>query len=212
LECTVPRGADPVRRHGVSSYSAILTGDVTEIRGIPVTSVSRTVLDVARWCAPDAAIAMLDRSLAMGLWDPEEVLEHAEQFRGDKGIRWARHLVAAADPGAESPGESACRLRLVDAGFPRCQTQIRVRRSAGSPLRIDMGWAEFGAAVEYDGREPHSSTEAAIRDRWRREWLGTRDWTIVPARSRDVYGTDMALEYAVAQMIGVPPRHHRRLW
>ncbi|GAA0314172.1 hypothetical protein [Kineococcus aurantiacus] len=212
LECTVPRGAERVRRPGVLSCTSTLRGDVTSLGGLPVTTVQRTVLDIARYCVPDVAIAMLDRALRQGLRDRDDLLDRLEEVRGDRGVGQARHLLRAADAGSESPGESACRLRLVDAGFDRPQTQIRVERPNGRHYRLDTGWEERRLAVEYDGFEPHAGPVAFARDTRRRAWLAGQGWTVLVAHSGHVFGRAMDLELAVGEILGVAPRNRRRTW
>ncbi|WP_432560836.1 hypothetical protein [Kineococcus sp. SYSU DK003] len=212
LQCTIPRGAERVRRPGVQSFTSTLRGDVVDLDGLPVTSIERTVLDIARYCTPDVAIAMLDLSLRRGLWDREALLERVEEVRGDRGVGKARYLIQAADPGAESPGESACRLRLLDAGFDRPQTQILVPRGRGRHFRLDVGWEDLLLAVEYDGVEPHAGGEAYARDTRRRAWLSDQGWTVLVAHKGHVFGTSTELQNAVGEILGVAPRTRRRLW
>ena len=58
------------------------------------------------------------------------------------------HLV---DGGASSPKDTWLRLLLVDAGLPTPTTQIPVVDDYRALAMLDMGWTEFGVAVEYDG-------------------------------------------------------------
>lgn len=212
LQCTIPRGSTAVRRPGVQSFTSTLDGDVTSLGGLPVTTLPRTVLDVARYCTPDVGIAMLDQSLRMGLWDRDDLRARIEAIRGDRWVDRARNLIEAADAGAESPGESACRLRLWDAGFPRFQTQIRVERGGGRHYRLDMGLREILLAVEYDGVESHEGPERFAHDRRRRAWLFDQGWSVLVAHKGHVYGSSMDLELAVGEILGVAPKNRRRTW
>lgn len=60
--------------------------------------------------------------------------------------------------------ESLTRLLLVQAGFPRPQTQIPVRDDYGYVIaRIDMGWREWLVGIDFDGAHHWSNPK-------QREW------------------------------------------
>lgn len=94
------------------------------------------------------------------------------------GIRLARQRVPLLDPGAQSPRETWLRLLVIDAGFPRPETQIEVRRG-GFTAFIDMGWRELKIGLEYDGDLHLSSRRRYVKDIGRHEVLGQLDWLMV---------------------------------
>jgi hypothetical protein len=82
------------------------------------------------------------------------------------------------DGGAQSPKETWLRLLLIDAGFPRPQTQIPVRDDYGEPFAyLDMGWEDLMIAAEYDGdqhrtdRTQYTWDVVRLRRILRRNWL-----------------------------------------
>lgn len=81
------------------------------------------------------------------------------------------------DGGAASPKESWLRLLLIDAGFPRPQTQIPVLTPAGK-LRysLDMGWPEWMISVEYDGEQHRESRLQYGHDITRSEYVAGVGW------------------------------------
>jgi hypothetical protein len=215
VECAVPVGTTPVRRPGLTCYvSDLRADDLEEVFGIPVTSPGRTACDLARWASPGRGIATLDVMTRAGLIDPEALLREIERWRGDRFVARARHLLANVDPRSESAGESAFRLRLVDAGFPRPELQIPLLDAAGRTVfRLDLGYEKLRWAGEYDGEEYHSGREAEQRDRARRaridrEWR----WTLVVVGKALIYGPSMALEFGVGELLGMAPQIRRRAW
>jgi hypothetical protein len=73
---------------------------------------------------------------------------------GVRGLRQLRKTLPLVDGGAESPYESLTRLLLVQAGFPRPQTQIPVYDEYGRVVaRIDMGWREWLVGVDFEGAQ-----------------------------------------------------------
>ncbi|MFB9376944.1 hypothetical protein ACFFKU_02955 [Kineococcus gynurae] len=134
-------GLEPMAAHlaGIQGFTATLDGDRDEVLGIPVTSLERTLLDVARFESPLLGLATLDHALRDGLFDPADLLDRAQAFRGERWVARARDLVRWADPGVESPGESWARLRILQAGLPRPETQVRVDRDDGRSWWLDLG-------------------------------------------------------------------------
>lgn len=165
--------------------------DVVEIDGMPVTTIQRTALDLGRFLPRGAAVAHLDAlARATGL-TADHVLPLAEDFRGAHGVRRCREALNLMDAGAQSPKETWLRLLLIDAGYPRPQTQIPVLDDYGSEFAyLDMGWESAMIAVEYDG--DHHRTDRAtyawdvvrLRKIQRRRWLHIR--VIKEDRPRDI--------------------------
>lgn len=212
LEVVVPFGRTPVRREGVRCYAAELGDDVVEVDGLPVTSVLRTAVDVARFCPRFVALPVLDVAARAGLFSPVQALVRLDDLPGGRGVRIARHTAGMVDPGAESPPESLVRIRLDDAGFPRPQTQIPVPGARGELLRLDLGWQERRVAVEYDGREFHDGWREQRHDGARREHLQRLGWVVLPVTSGDVLGRVPRLEQAVGEVLGMEPRLRTRRW
>ena len=130
----------------------ICDGEVTMIDGLSVTSVERTAFDLGRRGLVGAAVARLDAlARATGL-KADDVLTLAAHHRHARGLRQLERALDLFDPGGQSPKETWLRLMLIDAGFPRPQTQIPVHGPDGYPRYfLDMGWEELKLAVEYEG-------------------------------------------------------------
>ncbi|HTM85741.1 MAG TPA: hypothetical protein VL179_12730 [Mycobacterium sp.] len=78
-----------------------------------------------------------------------DVAAVADTHRGARGLRQLDATLQLVDGGADSPYESLTRLLLVQAGFPRPQTQIRVYDSYGRVVaRVDLGWREYLVATQ----------------------------------------------------------------
>lgn len=88
-------------------------------------------------------------------------------------------MLEAVDAGAQSPRETYLRLDLIDAGFPRPQTQIPVARPNGRWYYLDMGWPEIRVAVEYDGEHHRTSRTAYTIDVERQDYLIAIGWIVV---------------------------------
>jgi hypothetical protein len=103
--------------------------EVVEIDGIAVTSLARTVVDLARTVGFEQAVVVADAALARpDRPDLEEALDRAAGWRGAPG---ARRVVAFADCRSGSVGESRSRVAIAATGLPPPVLQLPVRAPTG---------------------------------------------------------------------------------
>ncbi|MCW2520082.1 MAG: hypothetical protein JWR46_2701 [Mycobacterium sp.] len=151
--------------------------DVMEIDDMAVATPQRTAYDLGRYLARDEAVIHLDAlSRATGL-AADHVAPMMERYKGARGIRGLRTALDLMDGGAQSPRETWLRLLLIDAGYPRPQTQIPVLDADGYEFAfLDMGWEDVKIAVEYDG-EHHRTDQGQYRwDVKRLRKIHERSW------------------------------------
>jgi hypothetical protein len=153
VHTTRPRRSGGVLTGRLHVHTAPLEpDDVTEIGGIAVTSVVRTLLDIARTVGFEEAVVILDAALYRHLCTRDELLAGLGRMARWKGAPAARRAVAFADPRAESPGESRSRVAMNRLGLPVPVLQWEVRRPDGAVLgKVDFGWPERGSVGEFDG-------------------------------------------------------------
>jgi hypothetical protein len=151
-------------------FSSILAPeDRTERRGIPVTSVPRTLLDLAIGSRPGQLDRWLKRSEELGLFDLrafEALLARAGGHRG-RG-RLARALaIYRPDPAfTRSKFERAFRRAVKTAGLPPPSMNY-----VTEGFELDAYWPPERFAVELDLYETHGTRAAFERDRLRQEEL-----------------------------------------
>jgi hypothetical protein len=89
FETVVRAGNGGPRRSGgvLITHSMTLDGDRAELRGIPITSVPRTLLDLSVCVDPRARGRALREALRLGLVTKETVFERALRARGRRGSR-----------------------------------------------------------------------------------------------------------------------------
>lgn len=140
-------------------------------RGLPVTSLPRTALDVAAWEAPSRVGELLDQALLRGQYDHAEMLELLAARRGSRGMATLRQAVALlGDEGTvfRSRPERIARdlLRAAEVPEPRVNAWFPTRGGHGHEL--DLWWPELRLNVEVDGPHhlmPHQRRLDAQRDR-----------------------------------------------
>jgi very-short-patch-repair endonuclease len=83
------------------------------------------------------------------------------------------------------PKETWLRLLLIDAGFPKPSTQIPIVENYRTLAVLDMGWREFGVAVEYDGDHHRSDRHQYAKDQWRLRKLAELGWIVIRVIAED---------------------------
>jgi hypothetical protein len=143
----------------VVRHSAVVTDeDVIDMGDYFITSLARTVLDLAATSTFLEAVVVADRALLvdrprrrppMTTRDQlEAARDRAKPFRAF--VR-TQAVLSFAVTQAESPLESVSRVNLRVAGFPRPRLQVPHYDSAGFIGAPDFYWEEFGLVGEADG-------------------------------------------------------------
>jgi very-short-patch-repair endonuclease len=165
--------------------------DLMDIDGVLVTTPLRSALDLGRLSGRDDAFAAMDALMRVGIFGVPDLIAELPRFRGARGVRQLRQLAPFADGRSESPAESLTRLRLLDGGLPPPAVQFEVCNTLGVVIyRLDLAYPELRLAVEYDGRDHHTSDSDRTHDRQRRDYLRRLGWTFVVLTTDDVYGRD----------------------
>ena len=127
-------------------------GDTVSVDGLMVTSLARTVVDLACCNSFARAVAVGDAALRRGLTD-RVLVDQMERAGRRTGVVAARRVAAFIDRRSESPGESESRAVLQEQGVPRPELQYVVHdRHGGFVARTDFGWPELRTLGEFDGR------------------------------------------------------------
>jgi very-short-patch-repair endonuclease len=168
IDVTVPRKCrrgGPVRRH----YSLLPADEITEFEGMTVTTVPRTIFDMAAISPPEAVESLLRESEYRRLYDRlslHDLLERYPRRRGSKAVRVALGRVS------ERPGRIRSRLEERFLPFldhhrlprPRFNAWLEV---AGEKYEVDCLWAGQRQIVELDGWQGHGTRAAFRNDRTR---------------------------------------------
>ena len=106
-------------RPGIRVHQAELPPEhVTNCRGVPVTSVGRTVVDLARALPFPEGVAVADSALPAGQTTPDELAAVLARCARWPGSQRARRVAAFSDPLAESVLESISRAAFREQGLP----------------------------------------------------------------------------------------------
>lgn len=176
---------------GVETWLDTIADDETRsIRGLRATSPARTAFDLASRYPLGRAVAAIDALARATRLTMAEVQLLADRHPGHRNIRQARKALTLVDAGAESPRETWLRLLVIEAGYPRPQTQIPIRGPYGELVGIvDMGWRELRLALEYEGDHHRTNRRVFNNDIARYEAMTTDlDWIVIRVTGQDTPG------------------------
>ena len=199
IEATVPAGSGVSARAGLElSRSALDASDVVARKGLPATSMTRTLGDICGRLDLVKAVVIADEALHNRRVRLEDLASWVDANSRRHGIKNVRRVLTHVEPAAESPMESRLRMLLVLAGLPRPQAQVpifdRRGRFAG---RLDLYSEEQRLGIEYDGAT-HRYTLAA--DNRRHNLLLNAGVHLLRFSGPDVFGNP---EGVVAQVRGM---------
>ena len=175
IELNYPNNKTPP---GIISRAETLFADEVRTRhALPITTLQRTMFDLARRGTLGQAVVRVDAlANATGAVNADGVLDLMSRHPNVSGIRRVPKVLDLADAGAQSPRETWLRLLLIEAGFPRPETQIPVLREDGRCYFLDMGWRDVMVAVEYDGEQHRLDRSIYRNDRTRSEYIAEVGW------------------------------------
>lgn len=150
---------------------ALRPEDCDVYRGLPVTSVARTALDVAATEGSERVAELLDAALLARQYDHAEMLELLETRKGSRGVGVLRVAVEALGEDGivfRSRAERRARDLIGATGLPQPRINAWFPTRAGHGYELDLWWRELRLNFELDGphhRMPHQRRKDAWRDR-----------------------------------------------
>jgi hypothetical protein len=147
--------------------------DRTTCAGLAVTTITRTVVDVAATTPLAEALMTVDAALRRGT-PLTALLEQLGTRQRIQGYARAAAALAAGDPASESPLESLSRGRAIERAMPVPLANVVIRYPGGW-VRVDELWAELGVIGECDGKvkysDPATASDALWKEKRRHERL-----------------------------------------
>jgi very-short-patch-repair endonuclease len=196
VEVTCPRWRR-ARHEGLTVHetTALSDRDVTVLDGIPVTTIERTIFDLAAVCSRFTVELAIDNALRRELTTLDQLGAMLRRVgkRGRKGTKLLRGLLAERDP-AYAPTESERELMLLrvlrEHGLPEPERQFSIHDEFGNFVaRPDLVYRDLKIAMEYDSYQHHVGKHPHVRDNRRRNAMTGIGWAVLVATAEDVrYG------------------------
>ncbi|HEX2097421.1 MAG TPA: DUF559 domain-containing protein [Solirubrobacterales bacterium] len=182
---------------------SLAPADRGTVRGIPVTSPARTLLDLAALTPTGRLEAAVERCELLGLFDLralEDVLARNRGHRAAGRLRRALALYREEPSFTRSPLERRFLKFIDEARLPRPATNVYVEG-----YELDAYWERERFAVELDGFAWHRSRAAFERDRRRQEDLKLAGVEMLRVTSRRLEEEPEALAERLATPARTPP-------
>ncbi|MGH2953942.1 MAG: hypothetical protein ACRDK9_07965 [Solirubrobacterales bacterium] len=185
IDVTVDSRNGRVRRKGLAPHRSRLHPEDREHRyGIPVTSVARTLLDLAEVVGPTQLQRAYEAAERLELLDMREIERVLARSNGRRGVGVLRDLVSY-DPAAAARARSELErlfldlVRESDLPTPLVNTYVE-------DLEVDACWPGARLVVELDGYEFHQGRFAFERDRAKIAQLRLAGHEVLPLTYRQV--------------------------
>lgn len=157
--------------------------DVTTGRGLRLTSVSRTLLDLAATLPEPQLQAAVDEARVKRRLRRPAIEATIARAPGHHGIGALRRAVARHDRGRGNPvGDFERRAIgfLREHDFPPYERNYAIRVD-GEPFTLDVVWFAQRVAIEFDSRTFHDNDPDFATDRRRSRCLAAIGWQVVRA-------------------------------
>lgn len=198
------RKIDGIRWHRVR----LPLPDEVELRdGIPCTTASRTLVDMAGRTGWSSMRRLVEQAAVLRLLDVEEIDRVLSRGRR-RGATRLRAILAPwrgtgeRRPLVRSPLEAKLLPRLIEEGLPapRCNVKLLID---GRRLEVDLLWDEQRLVIETDGEETHGTPAAFQRDRQRDQILIAAGYRTARVTWRQVTDEPTAVVNRIARMLKV---------
>jgi hypothetical protein len=165
IDVTAPRGrhgASGIRLHRTRSLDA---QDTTHHEGIPITSVSRTLLDLASAARPSELERALAQAERLQLYDHRAITDVIARANGHRGTQVLAQATTRTPKWTRNEWEAEFLQQLRDAGLPEPVTNEPFDAPDHGHCEPDYHWPEHRVIVETDGFETHGTRAAFRADR-----------------------------------------------
>ena len=196
-----PRG---IRLHQVASLTQ---ADTVTRRGIPVTSVARTLLDLASLGSGAEVRDAIARAQRAGILDVGAIVELLERSRGRRGVavlRLETEELRTGERVLRSELEHRFRELFRQVGIPEPVVNGLIRLEYRS-LEVDFHWPDARLVVEADGYRFHSDPGAHEEDRRRDQELKQAGWEVLRFTWRQLTREPVRTARIVAELLAARP-------
>ena len=171
--------------------------DRTVLDGIPVTSLARTLLDLAEVIDRRGLERALDRAEQLRLLDMNAIDDVLQGAHGRHGATWLEAVLATHTPGStltRSEFEERLLAFIDHHHLPRPQVNQWIALDDNTGYEADLLWPDKRLVVEADGLATHGTRRAAEHDR-------RRDLRLLNAGYRTIRVTSSQLTAELARAI-----------
>jgi very-short-patch-repair endonuclease len=178
----------------------------TVVDGVPVTTVPRTIFDIAAVGDRREAERAFHEAEVQGLTDRLSLPALLDRYPGHAGTPLLRELLGIGPGGGATANDfEAVFADLVERHQlprPRFNPDLVV---GGRHYKPDCAWIERRVVVELDGRGAHATRKAFESDRERDRIFTAEGWRVVRVTWRQLTGTPEAIARDLRRVLGLSP-------
>jgi very-short-patch-repair endonuclease len=204
IEVTAARRARPGR--GIQPHRGRLPDDeVTTVVGIPVTTVPRTLLDIAAVLPRHQVERAINEAEVRRLGDPLPLAVLLARYPCRRGVAVARAILDDSRIGStitRSELEERFLAFLIDHRLPRPEVNANIRIGNRS-IECDFAWPRQSLIAELDGQAFHATTATFERDRARDRALNVAGWRVVRITWLQLHVEATALAADLRRLLGL---------
>jgi hypothetical protein len=186
LAAVLACGAGAVLSHrSAAAHWALLQSEATRTdvttphQGIPITSVARTLLDLAATVRPDRLERALAQAEHLELYDHRAITELLARSNGHRGQKALTEATALEPKLTRSEWEVRLLKLVRAAALPEPLVNLSLAAPDHPRLEVDFCWPSHRLVVETDGWESHRTRAAFEADRRRDAALQADGYRVV---------------------------------
>jgi predicted transcriptional regulator of viral defense system len=180
----------------------LASDETTVLHGIPVTTVPRTLFDLASVARPHETRLAMHEAEFLRLTDQLSLDDLIHRHRGERGTKTIRTILEEGRIGATvTKSELEDRfLAFLDArGFPRPEVNVLIEG-----IEVDCLWRDQGVIVELDGHASHATRTTFESDRARDRALAVAGLRVVRVTWRHLHQDAYSLEEDLRALLKLP--------
>lgn len=185
--------------------------DYDVVQGIPVTSVQRTLLDIAQELSMDELVAIADQIVCahnrsfgpskLPLVEITELKSYVSLHRRQRGIRKLQAAMELVQVGVDSAPETQLRLCISRWALPKFICNFEIEDAAGNPkVAPDLSCPRYRTCAEYDGAH-HLDPKQQSKDHDRNFLTASLGWHQAIINKNDMGNDGLVAITKIARML-----------
>ena len=193
------------RRTGIRVHQLqLLRDEVTVLRGIPVTTVPRTLFDLAAVLPRSEVERAIKEAEIQQLTDHLSLPDLLTRYPRREGVAMIRTILREGAVLTRSELEVRFLSFLRTTGLPPPEVNAWLLL-AGRWIECDCVWRDRRVIVELDGRAAHDTARAFESDRARDRMVMAFGWRVVRVTWRQLHHEPQAVAYDLKALLSSAP-------